>query len=182
MSSDAPVYRQDEFVRQATAWTRPMQVAVASYLVVSTVINILTELIFANELKSLAAVQVAKQFRASGRTFTDADVRQAVDLGLSLGLVFGGVFGILFLVLALLTVSKARTWVFWVDLVLMALGVLGLLSSVGALTSPASATMPSGAAAISAAVGLVNLGLVAWMVAGLVKYGPWAQEKVPATL
>jgi len=178
----APVYRQDEFVRQATGWTRSMQVAVAAYLVVSVVLGLLTQLIFRDQFKVLAAAQVAKQFRASGRAFTDADLKQAVDLGLGFALVFGVIFGIIYVVLALLTVSKPRTWVFWVDFVLLALGVLGLISSVSALLNPSGATLPSGAAALSLVIGLVDLALVIWMLVGLVKYGPWAQEKVPATL
>lgn len=159
-----------------------MQVGVAAYLVVSTVIGLVSQVMFRSDYKVLAAAQVAKQFKASGRAFTSGDVNQAVDIGLTVGLVFGVVFGILFIVLAILTAGKPRTWVFWVDLVFLALGVLGLVSSVGAVTNPGAATMPSGVAAVSLLTGLVDLALVAWMIIGLVKYGPWAQEKVPAAL
>jgi hypothetical protein len=178
----APIYRQDEFVRSPTSWTRPMQLAVAAYLVISTLISLASQLVFANEVKAIAAAQMAKSFKASGRAFTDADVKSAVDLGLALALVFGLIFAIIFVVLAILSVTGTRTWVFWVDLVLLALGIFGLLSAVTSFSDPASAQIPAGARPFSLLSGLADLGLVVWMIVALVKYGPWAQEKVPAAL
>lgn len=180
--SAPPIYRQDEFVRRATAWTRPMQMGVAAYLVLSTVYSLASQFIFAADFKALATRSVARSLRQSSRTFTQADIDQAVSIGLTVGLVIGIVIAILFIVLTILTVTGTRTWFFWVDLVFLALGLFGLLSVVSAFADPANATLPAGTRPLSLFVSLADLGLVVWMIVGLVKYGPWAQEKVPAAL
>lgn len=177
-----PIYRQDEFVRRPTAWTRPMQVGVAIYLVLSTLYSIATQFIFSSDFKAVAAKSVARSFKQSGRSFSPADVDQAVNLGLAFALGFGIILAILFIILALLTVTGTRTWVFWVDLVFIALGVLGLLTAVTSVTDPANSQLPAGARPLSLLFGLADLGLMVWMIVGLVKYGPWAQEKVQAAL
>jgi hypothetical protein len=177
-----PIYRQDEFVRRPSAWTRPMQMGVGIYLVLSTLYSIATQFIFATDFKAVAARSVAKSFKASGRSFTQADIDQAVNLGLTFALVFGIIFAILFIVLAILTVTGTRTWVFWVDLVFLALGVLSLLSVVTSFTDLANSQLPAGARPLALLFGVADVGLLVWMIVGLVKYGPWAQEKVPAAL
>jgi hypothetical protein len=178
----APVYRQDEFVRRPTSWTRPMQVAVAASLIISTIVNLASDFIFADDVRRTAALQVTKQFQASGQPVTDASIKSAVDLGMTIAIVFGVIIGLVFVGLAILTLGKPRTWVFWVNVVFLALGLFGLLSAVTSFTDSANASIPANLRPVSLVLGLVDAGLLAWLVVGLSRSGPWAQEKVPAAL
>ena len=176
----APIYRQqpEQLVRRPTAWTRPMQQAVAVYLVIAPVVTILLQLVFRDEYRRLAVAQALKSIQTNPGAAA-LDPSQLADIGLTVALVIGVVFGILYIVLAALVISKPRTWVFWVAGAVLALQSIGLIISVVNLFVAEPST-PRTAAVIGVILGLFAAGALAWMIAGLVKYGPWAQEKVRA--
>ncbi len=159
-----------------------MQMAVAAYLILSPLLSLVSDFVFNSDLRAIAAASVTRQFKASGRAMTDAQINSAVDIGITVAIVFGVIFAIIFIVLAILTITRARTWVFWVDLVFLAIGVFSLISTLSSFGGGAGATVPAAARPFALVLGLADAGLVVWMVLGLVKYGPWAQEKAPATL
>ena len=175
----APVYRQqqDVLVRRPTAWTRPMQVALATYLVIGTLVSLGLQLVLRDEYRRLALAQAVKSSQANPGVVLDPN--QLADISVTLGLVLGIVFSILYVVLAVLVLAKPRTWVFWVAGAVMTLQALGFIAALVNLFLP-EPSIPRAGAAIGSILGLAGAAILAWMVAGLVKYGPWAQEKVRA--
>ncbi|GAC1579897.1 MAG: hypothetical protein NVS3B24_14260 [Candidatus Dormibacteria bacterium] len=178
----APVYRQDEFVRRPTAWTQPMLTGVAIYFVLSPLLSLAVTLMFRGDMARLTEAAMRKSNGQGARALTEAQIHDLATLGFTVSLVVAGVLLLVFGLLAYLTYSKPRTWVFWVDAVLLALGATSLVSGLVGLLVRSEISLPAGANLLSAASGAVSAALLAWMVAGLVRFGPWAQEKVPATL
>jgi hypothetical protein len=161
--------------REPTAWTRPLQLATAAYLIVGLVYSVLTTALF------LTAANMERVLRTSNANISGDQVSQAVNFSI---LAAWAVVIVLAAVSLLLAVGSflGWRWVFWVALVWLALNSIGVLSNLNALANSQTQVEPVGVVAGSLLLSLVALGLFIWFVVALVRYGPWAMKKpgVPA--
>jgi hypothetical protein len=161
--------------REPTAWTRPLQLATAAYLIVGLVYSVLTTALF------LTAANMERVLRTSNANISGDQVSQAVNFSI---LAAWAVVIVLAAVSLLLAVGSflGWRWVFWVALVWLALNSIGVLSNLNALANSQTQVEPVGVLAGSLLLSLVALGLFIWFVVALVRYGPWAMKKpgVPA--
>lgn len=156
--------------RQPTAWTRPLQLATAAYLIVGLVYSVLTTALF------LTAANMERVLRTSNANISGDQVSQAVNFSI---LAAWAVVIVLAAVSLLLAVGSflGWRWVFWVALVWLALNSIGVLSNLNALANSQTQVEPVGVVAGSLLLSLVALGLFIWFVVALVRYGPWAMKK-----
>jgi hypothetical protein len=161
--------------REPTAWTRPLQLVAAAYLVVGLVYSVVTTALF------LTAANMERVLRASNASLGGDQVSQAVNFSILAAWAVVIVLSVVSLLLAVGSFLGWR-WVFWVALVWLALNSVGVLSNLNALANSGTQVEPAGVVAGSLLLSLVALGLFIWFVVALVRFGPWAMKKpgVPA--
>ena len=156
--------------REATPWTRPMQMAVAAYFVLTTTFSVLSTLIFINHDSLLKVMQ------AQGNLPQGTDIGQVVNI--ALGVVYAVLvfFAVIYLVAAIGSYLGWR-WMFWAVLVLLGFGSIGAITNLGNFSRPNQTELPVWSIAVSEVFSLIALALFVWLIVGLVKYGPWAMKK-----
>jgi len=156
-----------------------MQRAVGTYLVVSTILAFAVFFAAEHELRQVFHDQLARSLSTTGsRVYSPAEINRLADQSMRIGLVSSALFGILAVAIGVLTLRRRTTWLLVVDMILTGFGIIGLIS---ALASPPAGRQPlqSGFSLLESAVATM---LFLWMLVGLVRYGPWAEENVPAEL
>jgi len=157
-----------------------MQRAVGIYLVVGTLLAYVVYFLVQSDLHRVVHDQLVKSLASSSqKAYTAAEVNTLTDQSLLAGLIGSVLFGLIAVGFGAVTLARRATWIFIVDLVLTGFGVLGLIFALISLASPQKVAL---SAAYSVLQSLVSTALFAWMIVGLVKFGPWAEEKVPVAL
>lgn len=157
--------------REATSWTRPMQLAAAGLFTLEAIYSVATTLIFVNHDSMLRAMQAQGTQFPSG---TSVDTVVNVGVGVTIGVVV--VIAVLELVAAAGSYLGWR-WMFWAALVLFGFGGLGVFTNLSTFARPSDSPIPVGAVAGSEVLSLASLALFVWMIVAVVKYGPWAMKK-----
>jgi hypothetical protein len=182
MAPPAPYYQSPSIPRVPTPWTKPMQYTVAAWYAVS----------------GLFAVSVP--FWMSGRMteFMNRAIQQQTSLNpdvsppppefvstmssmMSGTLWVAAVFGAAISAVAVIGALKRWTWLFYVVLVLLGLGLLGLPFNLASVAfrapNPSTIIMPSSFTWLSIGFGIVGAALFVWMLIAVIRYGPWAMAK-----
>ena len=157
--------------REPTPWTRPMQLGVAAYFVVSTLLAILSSALFINHDSMLKVMQAQGTQVPAG-----TDLNTVINISIVFAWVAVAVIGIIELVAALGSYLGWR-WMFWVVLVLCAFGAIGAVTNLGTFAHPQSSPIPTWGVAISEVLSIVGLGLFIWLLIGAIRYGPWAMKR-----
>jgi hypothetical protein len=156
--------------REPTSWTRPLQLATAAYLVLAVIESVLSTALFLN------SAAIARATQASSPGLSDDQVRQAASLALTLGWASVIVFSLVMLFLAVASYLGWR-WVFWVDLVWLALSSIGVVTGLISLSNSAVQSMPVPAIVVSFLFSLAALALLVWFIIAATRFGPWAMRK-----
>jgi hypothetical protein len=156
--------------REPTAWTRPLQLVTAAYLVIGLVYSVVTTALF------LTASNMERVLRASNANLGGDQVSQAVNFSILAAWAVVIVLAVVSLLLAVGSFLGWR-WVFWVALVWLALNSVGVLSNLNALANSGTQVEPAGVVVGSLLLSVVALGLFIWFVVALVRFGPWAMKK-----
>jgi hypothetical protein len=157
--------------REPTAWTRPMQLAVAGFFVIETLFSILTSALFINHDSMLRVLQSQGTSIPAG-----TDINTIINISIVFAWVAVALIGVIELVAALGSYLGWR-WMFWVVLVVLALGAIGAFTNIGTFARPQSSPVPTWGVAISEVLSVVSLGLFIWLLIGAIKFGPWAMKK-----
>ena len=157
--------------REATPWTRPMQLACAGLLALSALSGVVLTIVFVNHDSVVRALQAQGTQVPAG---TDINTVINITIGFSWAVVIG--FGLLELLAALGSYLGWR-WMFWGALVLFALNGLGALINIASLASPDRSTLPLGALVWNELGSIASLAVFVWMLIGVIKYGPWAMKR-----
>jgi hypothetical protein len=158
-------------VREPTPWTRPMQLASAAFFVIQALYSVIVSVIFINRDTMLRVM------RAQGTSIPqNTDINTVLSISIFFALAFVIVIAVLELVAALGSYLGWR-WMFWVALVLFALGGLGALTNLGTFAHPDTSPLPIAAVAISELFAVASLALFIWLLIGLIRYGPWAMKR-----
>lgn len=162
------------YVRQPSEWTTPLQVTTAGYMLLSAVVSVLA--------------------LALGRDqFTQAFILSAIAHGSSLSidaltstahLSYNGVLVVTAFVAALKALLAAGgfmrwSWVFVVDMVLLALSALSTLGTLLLVPSVATSGTLLAQAVIPVILDLAGICLFAWMAVAVSRYGVWACRQIP---
>lgn len=157
--------------REPTPWTRPMELAVAGFLVVETVFSVLTSALFVNHDSMLRVMQAQGTSIPAG-----TDINTVIDISIVFAWVVVAVIGVIELVAALGSYLGWR-WMFWVSLVLLAFGALGAVTNINTFAHPQSSPIPTWGVAISELLSIASMGLFVWLLIGAIRFGPWAMKK-----
>jgi hypothetical protein len=157
--------------REATPWTRPMQLATAALFATSTVVSVISTFVFVNRDSMLQAIQAQGTSIPQG---TSVDTVVNIAIGVTIGTVI--FIGLLYLVAAVGSYLGWR-WMFWAALVLAGFGGLGALTNLGNLAHPANSPVPVAGILLDELFGIADLALFVWLLLGVIKFGPWAMKR-----
>jgi hypothetical protein len=156
--------------REPTSWTQPLQLGSAVYLVIAALVLLVTNALYVTE------PALERTMRITSPGLSDDQIQASASLGFTLGWVLVAVLAIGGAVLAYGSYRGWR-WVFWADMVALAIGALQAISNGLALTSPSTQTLPQPAIVIDLVLSLIALALLVWFVVAAVRYGPWAMRR-----
>jgi hypothetical protein len=184
-----PAHPQPAAVRVPTSWTRPLQYAVAAWFAMGAVITLSLPFWMSGVMNQIVAQSIQRQqqldptapplpagFADSMSTLMTGILWLSVLVGLAL---YGaGVVGAL----------RRWTWLYYVVLVWLGLGVLSLpLNVVNALTGGSALTsamtassgfsMPAGIYWMGIISSVPGSALFVWMLVAIVKRGPWGMVR-----
>lgn len=157
--------------REPTSWTRPMQLAAAALFAAQALFSIITSALYVNHDTMVRVIRANRTAIPQG---TDIDT----IVGIAIFFAFAVVVGIALIELvAALGSYLGWRWMFWVALVLCALGGLGALTNLQYFARPDTSPVPIWGVAISELFALASLGVFVWLLIGVIKYGPWAMKR-----
>jgi hypothetical protein len=157
-----------------TSWSRPLQYSVAAYLLLYGAYQALSPFVFAAQIRS----QIRRQAESSPGV-DPAAVGQMVDVAITVGIVTAVLIGAILVLFGILSAVRRITWVFYADLVLLALfGAVGSAGSVIGLALRAAAP-DQVQASLGVAFPLVGLVLFVCALVARLRSGVWAGRRVP---
>ncbi|TMD09393.1 MAG: hypothetical protein E6J02_03080 [Chloroflexi bacterium] len=160
---------------EPTDWTRPMQASVAAVFIVNGIWEIVVAFGFAAAIRESAV----RQIQRSNPNLTPDQTSQALNVGLAFTEGFMVFLAVLFVLIGVLSLVRRWSWLFYVDLVILGLGIFSVLSGITSLARPAAAALPVFATLIGLALSVVGVGLAVWMLVARIQRGVWAARKSP---
>lgn len=162
------------YVRQPSEWTTPIQVTLAVFLILSAVVSVLA-LVLGEDAFTRAFV-IGATSRGS-----NLDIDQLTQTA---HLFYAGVLVVTAFVAALKAMLAAGgfmrwTWVYIVDMVLLALSALSTLATLLLVPSFATSAAVAGQVVTRLVLDLAGLCLFTWMAVAISRYGIWACRKIP---
>jgi hypothetical protein len=184
--STGPVYAAPTTVpREPTPWTRPIQLAVAAWFALGALGSLTLPLWMTGMMTQLVnqSIQQQQQLHPEASPlptgFTDAMT------SMMNGVVwFAVILGFVLYAAGFIGTLKRWTWLYYVTLVWLGLGLLSLPVNIAnaltgrLVTGSASLALPTWYLYAAAGLGLVQAGLFVWMLIAMIRYGPWAMRRV----
>lgn len=175
-------------LREPTSWTRPLQAAVAAWFVYGLLVGVTAPLWMSGFMTQIVNQSIQRQQQLNPQAtpvpagFVDS--MTAMMTGVAW---FAAVFAVVLYGAGLFGVLKRWTWLYYVVLAWLGLGLLSLpLNLVNAL----SGHMMSGTTTLNVpawflyqglASSLLGGALFVWMLIAMIRYGPWAMRRVAQT-
>jgi hypothetical protein len=148
-----------------------MQLATAAFFVVETLFSVLTAALYINHDSMLRVI------RAQGTSIpAGTDIDTIVTIAVFSAWAVVVVVAVLELVAALGSYLGWR-WMFWVALVLFALGVIGGLTNLSYFARPETSPVPTWAVIVQELFSLVSAALFVWLLVAAIRFGPWAMKR-----
>lgn len=149
-----------------------MQLAAAALLAAEAVISVGVFAIFYNHDAVKRSLESAGTQIPQGTTEDQLiTITIASVIGFSVFLALVELFG------ALGAFLRWR-WMFWYVFVLMALGSLSAIIGIGGFVRPASnSPIPIWASVVEELLAVGAIAMFAWMLMGLIRFGPWAMKR-----
>jgi hypothetical protein len=154
-----------------------MQLGAAAVFLLSAVRSIATWLLFYNHDSVLKALQA----RGPVTTTPGISIDDLVTVQIAIALVIV-IFYLVLDVIGVVGSVLGWRWMFWAALVLFGTGgLIKVFDAVPPLARPEASQFPVASWIATLLFGILNLAMFAWMLAGVIKYGPWAvrQPGVP---
>ncbi|HEY3195966.1 MAG TPA: hypothetical protein VGK42_12095 [Candidatus Dormibacteraeota bacterium] len=157
--------------REATSWTRPMQLASAGLFALSAVGTLVTTLVYVNHDTVLKALKAQGTQIPAG---TDVDTVVNITIASIIG--FAVFFAILYLVAAVGSYMGWR-WVFWGAIILFGLSGIGAVTNLASIAKPETSPIPVPGLIVDEVFSVLSLAMAVWMLIAGIKFGPWAMKR-----
>jgi hypothetical protein len=170
-------------VREPTPWTQPLQYAVIAWYAFSALFTATLPIWMAGSMNQIINQAIQRQ-EATSVEPPPPGVADAMATMMNGVLWVAAILGAAIAVVAIVGALRRWTWVYYVVLILLGLGLLGLPVNVvnaltgGSLNSTQGFTLPAWTLWFSIAAGVVAAALFVWMLIAMVRYGPWAMRRV----
>jgi hypothetical protein len=115
---------------EPTGWTRNLQLLAGGYFILQGVVGAVVLLTTRDQLRATVLQQMRHQLAAQPNPPDPAQVGQIADFSVGVALALGLFFALVGLALGVLTILRRWSWLFYVELVLLALGALGVFSNI----------------------------------------------------
>lgn len=93
-------------------------------------------------------------------------------------LIVGGVLGLVLVAVIVLGVLKLWRWVYWYLMISYGLALFSVPGNLLRLNQQSAVQMPPALLLFSISVGLIEFGLLIWMIVAYRRYGNWARRKI----
>jgi hypothetical protein len=173
-----PYYVQPAATRVPTAWTRPLQYAVAGWYCLRGLYAITLPF----WLKGYLDAVVNQSLQRYPQSTYPPGFADYLSNAATLGYVIGAFIGVGLAAVAVLGALRRWTWVFYAVLLLLGLGAivapLNLLFTFGVLPTGSVISPPAWTYWESAVAGLVDACICVAMLVALIRHGPWGMRRV----
>ena len=171
--------------RQPTAWTRPLQYAVAGWYVWSAIYSLTLPFWMSGLMTQIMNQTIANQEALHpDQPPPPAGFAEAMQNAASIGMWIGVVVVVAIFIVPFIGALRRWTWIYYVVMVLLGISALLLPldlfdAAIGPRLSSASAfAMPLWFYVLNFVTGLPGAALFAWMLTAQITRGPWAMKKV----
>ncbi|HEV3102229.1 MAG TPA: hypothetical protein VG426_07795 [Candidatus Dormibacteraeota bacterium] len=177
-------YQQSAPSRVPTPWTRPMQYTVAAWYVLSGLYALSLPFWMSSYIGQIMTQTFQRQVALNPDVSPPPpDVITGVTNLMTGTLWVGAIIGVAICAVIVIGALQRWTWMFYVVLVLLGLGTVGLPLNLATAARGSSVmnfyNFPSWFTWISIGVGIPTAALFVWMLIGVIRYGPWAMARAP---
>jgi hypothetical protein len=177
-------YQQPATARVPTPWTKPMQYAVAAWYALSGLYALSLPFWMSGFMGQIMTQTFQRQVALNPDVSPPPpDVVASFSDFMTGMLWFVAVFAVAICAVIVIGAIMRWTWMFYVVLVLLGLGTLGLPFNLASAATGSSALnlyhFPTWFTWISVAVGIPTAALFVWMLIGVIRFGPWAMSRAP---
>jgi hypothetical protein len=167
--------------RVVTAWTKPLQYAVAAWYLLQAIYAIALPVVMTGPMTDYVK-QIMQRQAAINPDVTPPppDVMATITSLMTFALWAGAVIGIAISAVAITGALKRWTWVFYAVLILLGLQTVSFpftLISAFATSTLNPVKLPVAMTATSIAFGFPAVALFAWMLVAAIKRGPWGMRR-----
>jgi hypothetical protein len=170
-------------VREPTSWTRPLQLTVIAWYVFSALYTLSIPLWMGGFMSQITNQMVRQQEATNGQPLPPgfSETMTTVMTTMFWG---SALVGVILCAVAIIGALRRWKWIFYVILVFLALGALGLPIDLinafggGSVNAAEGFSLPAWTAWLGIVTSLVSGGLAAWMLIAAIRFGPWAMRRV----
>ena len=182
-SVPAPVYGRPQHAgRVPTAWTRPLQYAVAGWYLIQAIWAVVVPFLLRGAISDYTnqILQRNQQLNPTAPPLPP-DFESTLGNIMTVALVVGTVIGVAISVVVIVGALQRWTWMYYVVLVLLGFGTLSLPFSVisALIASPLSnpVSVPPALTWSQIIIGIPGAAIFIWMLVAIIRYGPWAMAR-----
>jgi len=177
-----PSYQQPATARVPTAWTKPMQYAVAAWYALSGIYALSLPFWMSGTMSQIINQSIQRSTAQNPEVSPPpVEVISTMTTMMSGFLWIGAIFGVAISVVVIIGALNRWTWMFYVVLVLLGLGAISLpFNIVGAVagSTPLNPySLPVWVTWLSVALGIPSTALFIWMLVAVIRHGPWAMTR-----
>jgi hypothetical protein len=172
-------------LREATSWTRPLQLAVAGWYVIAGVYALSLPFWMGGPMSQAMNQSIQRQQQLYPTVSPPpVEFTNIMTSMVSGALWVSALFGLAIAIVVVIGALNRWTWMFYAVLVLLGLGAISLPVDVvdalgGSAVSAASGfNLPSWIYWLGLASAIPSTALFIWMLVALVKRGPWAMRRI----
>jgi hypothetical protein len=172
-------------MREPTSWTRPLQLAVASWYVIEGVYALSLPFWMGSPISQAMNQSIQRQQQLYPTVSPPPVEFTNMMTSMMSGILWvSALFGLAIAIVVVIGALKRWTWMYYAVLVLLGLGAVSLPVDVvdalgGSAVSAASGfSLPAWTYWLGLASAIPSTALFVWMLVALVKRGPWAMRKV----
>lgn len=180
--------QRQSMVRVPSSWTKPLQYGVTAYYALSAIYVMSIHFLMSGPLKQIVDRAVQQSYQRDLQIDPNfpppsAQYISGLESVVTSFLWIGAVLGVAIASLVIVGALRRWVWVYWVVLVLLGLGAIGLpinLATAIAGGSPFTGGLglPTWLYWLSVAVGVPGTALFVWMLVALIRRGPWGMPKI----
>lgn len=152
----------------STSWTRPLQLAIGGYLVLLAIYLVGITFLTQDTIRT-----VIRRTLENTPSVQAGSIDSAVSLQMNISLVVTIIFGVIYLALGAFTLTRRYSWVFYVDLVILAFGNLSLLGNLAGASQALKYGEPMWQLMVGDLVAAISIVLFVLALFARIRRGVW---------